>query len=293
MAEFDSHAQGDRDDRTPQDGDIDVHGLTHPGNVRKANQDHFLVASLAKEMHIDVTSLPPDANLPPERERIASLAMVADGVGSGGGGEEASRLAVQAIAQYVSQSTQAFYTSDAREPEVFTEVLSDAALQCHASLQEKTKNDPEHKRYGTTLTLWLGLWPHAYLLQVGDSRCYLFYNDELTQLSRDQTLAESLVEQGVLERAKADQSPWAHVLSSAIGGEEAAPMVTRVTRDWGTVVLLCSDGLTKHVSDEQIAHRMREMTSSKQLCEMLLQDALDGGGSDNITIIVGRTIKPE
>jgi protein phosphatase len=279
--------------RKPTDADIDVHGLTHPGKIRKENQDHFLVASLAKQMHIDVTSLPADAELPLERERIASLAMVADGVGSGGGGEEASRTAVQAIAQYVSQSTRAFYTADAREPEVFTEVLSDAALQCHASLQERAKNDPDKKRYGTTLTLWLGLWPHAYLLQVGDSRCYLFYNGELTQLSRDQTLAENLVEQGVLERAKAAQSPWAHVLSSAIGGEQAAPTVTRVTREWGTIVLLCSDGLTKHVSDERIAQRMREMTSSKQLCEALLQDALDDGGSDNITVIVGRTKKRE
>lgn len=292
MTEIDSHPDHNAGERTPQDDDIDVHGLTHPGLVRKENQDHFLVASLAKEMHIDVTSLPADAELPPERERIASLAMVADGVGSGGGGEEASRTAVQAIAQYVSQSTQAFYTSDAREPEVFTEVLSDAALRCHGSLQEKAKHDPAHKKYGTTLTLWLGLWPHAYLLQVGDSRCYMFRDDVLTQISRDQTLAENLVEQGVLERAKADRSPWAHVLSSAIGGEEAAPIVTRVTRDWGTVVLLCSDGLTKHVSDEQIATRIREMTSSKQLCETLLQDALDGGGSDNVTVIVGRTIKP-
>jgi protein phosphatase len=292
MTDIDPHAPSESDERKPQDGDIDVHGLTHTGLVRKENQDHFLVASLAKEMHIDVTSLPADAELPPERERIASLAMVADGVGSGGGGEEASRTAVQAIAQYVSQSTQAFYTADAREPEVFTQVLSDAALQCHLSLQERAKNDPNRKKYGTTLTLWLGLWPHAYLLQVGDSRCYMFRDDVLTQISRDQTLAENLVEQGVLERAKADRSPWAHVLSSAIGGEEAAPTVTRVTRDWGTVVLLCSDGLTKHVSDEQIAVRMREMTSSKQLCETLLQDALDDGGSDNITIIVGRTIKP-
>jgi protein phosphatase len=293
MTELDAQAHSDPDERTPQDTDIDVHGLTHPGLVRQENQDHFLVASLAKEMHIDVTSLPAEAELPPERERIASLAMVADGVGSGGGGEEASRTAVQAIAQYVSQSTRAFYTADAREPEAFTEVLSDAALKCHASLQEKTKSDPNRKKYGTTLTLWLGLWPHAYVLQVGDSRCYMFRDDVLTQISRDQTLAENLVEQGVLERAKADRSPWAHVLSSAIGGEEAAPTVTRVTRDWGTVVLICSDGLTKHVSDEQIAQRMREMTSSKQLCETLLQDALDDGGSDNITIIVGRTIKPE
>ena len=71
------------------------------------------------------------------------------------------------------------------------------------------------------------------------------------------------------------------------------PVVTRLQSEWHTVGLLCSDGLTKHVSDEQIAERLRTMTSSKQVAEQLLQDALDGGGSDNITIIVGRAVPKE
>jgi protein phosphatase len=105
-------------------------------------------------------------------------------------------------------------------------------------------------------------------------------------------MAQDLVDQGVLSQTKAHNTKWAHVLSSAIGGKDAAPVVTRVVRDWGTVVLLCSDGLTKHVPDERIAERLQTMTGSQQACEALLQDALDDGGTDNITIIVGRTIKP-
>ncbi|MGD8726928.1 MAG: serine/threonine-protein phosphatase [Gemmatimonadales bacterium] len=278
--------------RKPRDQDIDVYGLTHTGNVRKENQDHFLIASLTKQMQVGQTSLPLETQQLVEPERLASLAMVADGVGSGGGGEEASREALQAVAQYVGQSTHAFYTSDVSEPEVFTEVLTDAALRCHTSLLERAEHDPDHKRFGTTLTLWLGLWPQAYLLQVGDSRCYLFRDGKLAQLSRDQTMAQELVDQGVMERTGAFNSKWAHVLSSAIGGHQAAPVVTRVVRDWGTIVLLCSDGLTKHVTDERIAERLSALTSSKQACEALLQDALDGGGSDNVTIIIGRTVKP-
>jgi protein phosphatase len=69
-------------------------------------------------------------------------------------------------------------------------------------------------------------------------------------------------------------------------------VVTRVVRDWGTVVLLCSDGLTKHVSDERIRERLATMTSARQVAERLLQDALDDGGTDNITLIVGRTLPP-
>jgi serine/threonine protein phosphatase PrpC len=80
------------------------------------------------------------------------------------------------------------------------------------------------------------------------------------------------------------------VLSSAIGGEEAAPVITQFDQSWDQVGLLCSDGLTKHVSDGRIAERLRTMTSAKQVCETLLQDALDAGGSDNITIVVGRLV---
>ena len=86
-------------------------------------------------------------------------------------------------------------------------------------------------------------------------------------------------------------SPFAHILSSAIGGGQTAPAVTRLRNDWADTHLLCSDGLTKHVSDARIAERLATMTSARQACEGLLQDALDGGGTDNITIIVGRVVR--
>ena len=142
----------------------------------------------------------------------------------------------------------------------------------------------------TTLTLFIGIWPKIYLVQIGDSRYYLLREGVLTQVSRDQTIAQDLIDQGVLARAHA--SRWADVLSSAIGGSYARPVVTRIDQDRSYVHLLCSDGLTKHVSDEQIAERLRSMTSAQQVCEDLLQDALDGGGTDNITIIVGRAVSP-
>ncbi|HRP07736.1 MAG TPA: hypothetical protein PLL69_04545, partial [Gemmatimonadales bacterium] len=143
----------------------------------------------------------------------------------------------------------------------------------------------------TTLTIWLGVWPWSYLLQVGDSRYYLYRDGVLNQISRDQTMAQDLVDRGVLARSALERSPLANVLSSAIGGASTAPVVTRIAADWSNIHLLCSDGLTRHVPDQQITERLRTMTSSKDCCELLLQDALDGGGSDNITIIVGRTVR--
>ena len=98
------------------------------------------------------------------------------------------------------------------------------------------------------------------------------------------------MDSGALTQTVAQHSRWAHVLSSAIGGGEAAPVVTRIVRDWGTVVMLCSDGLTKHVSDERIKEVLASMTTARQAAEQLLQDALDGGGTDNITVAIGRTL---
>jgi len=260
--------------------------------VRKDNQDHYFVGSLSRGVVVDRTSLSSDMHTVVEPERLASFAMVADGVGGGGGGEEAARLAVQALVQQVAQGFHDAYAAEAAHPEAFPRLLEDAALECHERLQTRAEEAPDHKRFATTMTLFLGLWPHAYLLQVGDSRCYLFRDGALTQLSRDQTMAQDLIDQGALTQTKAHRTRWAHVLSSAIGGQQAAPVVTRLVRSWGSVVLLCSDGLTKHVPDERITERLASMTSARQACEDLLQDALDGGGTDNVTMIVGRTLKP-
>lgn len=137
------------------------------------------------------------------------------------------------------------------------------------------------------------MWPRIYLLQVGDSRYYFLRGGELTQVSRDQTMAQALIDMGVLTRSDQKLDRFSHVLSSAIGGAQSTPVVTGVQNDWGMVHLLCSDGLTRHVSDERIADRLRNMTSARAVCEQLLDDALDGGGRDNITIVVGRTMKLE
>ena len=204
-------------------------------------------------------------------------------------GGEASRQAVEGVLNYVSACAKCFYRLEEGDDSELHDALSDAAMRVHADIaRERADGPPEARNMATTLTLWLGVWPYAYLLQVGDSRCYVMRNGALTQISRDQTLVQDLVDAGVLTRTQALRSPLSNVLSSAIGGQEAMPVVTRMEQAWDTTSLLCSDGLTKHVSDERIAERLRTMTSAKQVCQALLQDALDAGGSDNITIVVGR-----
>jgi protein phosphatase len=271
--------------RKPRDEEIDVYGLTHTGLVRKTNQDHFLIGSLRKKLDVMLASLPQE-DLPHDDERVAFLAMVADGVGGGYKGEEASRIALEEVTQYITESARCYFAADAVE-EDFIASLKEAAALCHKRVMDRAEGDPDASGMATTLTLWLGVWPWIYLLQVGDSRYYVYRDGELRQITRDQTMAQELADQGVMAKAVAFSSRWAHVLSSSIGGPQTAPVITRMLNSWDNVHLICSDGLTKHVTDERITERLRTMTSAKQACEALLQDALDGGGTDNVTIIVG------
>lgn len=277
--------------RKPLDDEIDAYGLTHPGKVRNVNQDNFLLASLRKRMDVLLTSMP-EGSLKVEDERLAFFGMIADGVGGGEKGEVASRIALEEITQYVTQSVQSYYAADARQAS-FIEVLEAAALQTHAEVVRRGVEDSALRGMATTLTVVIGVWPWVYVLQVGDSRYYLYRDAELLRITRDQTMAQELFDQGVLTRTDAFHSRLANVLSSSIGGSQTAPVVTRMPSDWNNIHLLCSDGLTKHVSDERIKERLATMTSAKQACETLLQDALDDGGSDNVTIIVGRTVRKD
>jgi protein phosphatase len=272
--------------RKPTDAEIDVHGLTHMGSVRTTNEDQFLLGSILKRVQVISTSLPADA-IQSSEDRLAFIAMVADGVGGLERGEEASATAVEATMTYVAESMECYYKAESGTERFETELVA-AALRAHEAVRAKSGVDSGGRPMATTLTLYMGVWPVYYLLQVGDSRYYMYRDGKLTQVSRDQTVAQDLVDRGVLTAEAAEKTRLAHVLSSAIGGDEAAPVVTRLDSEWGIAHLLCSDGLTKHVSDARIAEVLGSMTSAKQAAEQLLQDALDGGGTDNITIIVGR-----
>ena len=277
--------------RRPREDEIDVHGVTHPGKVRRENQDHFLLCSLRRQLVVRSSSIP-DADGLAESERLASLAMVADGVGGMARGETASRLALKAVTKYVTRSMRCYYGAAEDDQELY-DALQEGARQCHAELLRRGQEDPGYSGMATTLTLYLSVWPRAYLLQVGDSRCYLLRGGELTQITRDQTMAQEMVDLGVMKAEQVAGTHLEHTLTSSIGGSHTQPKVTRIEMDWGYVLLLCSDGLTRHVSDDRIRDVLRSMTSARQACETLLQDGLDGGGTDNITIVVGRAMQRE
>ena len=271
----------------PRDEEIDVFGLTHRGRVRKQNQDHFLLCSLHKSMRVVGTSLPTPETLQTTSQRLAFIGVVADGVGGTDGGEEASRAAIEAVATYVTNTLQCYYRSDPSEEEQFLHMLEGVAHESHERVLARGRERPDLAGLATTLTMGIAVWPAMYVLHLGDSRAYRLRDGQLERLTKDQTLAQDLVDTGVLTETSAHRSPFAHVLSSAIGGT-ARPAVARFETVPGDVMLLCTDGLTKHVPDERIRERLVTIPSAEAVCRALIEDALADGGTDNVTVVVGR-----
>ena len=172
-----------RSSAKPRDEELDFFGMTHPGLVRRDNQDHYLVSTLHKTARVRSTSLPNPELFELPSQRLASFGMVADGVGGNHGGETASRAAVESIAEYVKETMNAFYSANENDEQAFLSALQDAANFCHRSVLERAKASGQPAA-ATTLTLFVAVWPTLYILHVGDSRFYLFRRGELRQLTK-------------------------------------------------------------------------------------------------------------
>jgi protein phosphatase len=276
--------------RRPEDEDLDMFGITHKGKVRADNQDQFLISTVHPQILVHNTSIPNPERLPLRGTRLGTVLILADGVGGAAAGSEASRIATEAVTTYVSSTLRSYHAAGSTFETELLDQMKSAALEAHATVKAESAKRTDNRHMATTLTACIIVWPWAYVVQVGDSRAY-FYDKDLVLLTRDQTIAQALVDQGIMPAERLDHSPLKHVLSSAIGADSALPVVTKFDiTNRGACILMCSDGLTKHVKDAELADYLRNMKNSEQLARDLLQLALDRGGTDNITIIAARAL---
>jgi protein phosphatase len=271
----------------PFPAEIDVCGLTHRGRVRSENADHFLIASFHRAMQVQHSSLPPTAFTPHSADSRGYVFLVADGVGAFAQAANGSARAIRSVAQYlVDMSEVSLVTEPDREEEIVARVR--AAIEgAHETLLELDEDGIPGSAV-TTLTMVVTIWPRLFLVHVGDSRAYRPRDGELTQLTHDQTMAQAMVDSGEWTRATADASPLKHVLVSALGSSRVDPQVRALSLDRSDVLLLCTDGLTKHVSDEEIRDEVMRLSSTEACCQSLVDLALTRGGEDNVTVVIGR-----
>lgn len=265
---------------------IDVFGLTDPGKVRTSNEDHFVIASLRKSVELRFTSLAEGRARGSLREASAQLLVVADGVGGTPGGEYASELTVQTLLEFIGQAAGCYQSFDGEREQQFLERMEQAIQYSHEVIRKE--HGPRGHAPSTTLTMITLIWPRAYLVHAGDSRAYWLQRGRLRQLTQDQTMGEFMVDVGAWTDEMAARAKTAGTLVSAVGASELTPTLGLADLEPGDSLLLCTDGLTKHVSDERIAAVLGGDGTAEAACRALVQDALDAGGTDNVTAIVAR-----
>ncbi|QEG41882.1 PP2C family protein-serine/threonine phosphatase [Roseimaritima ulvae] len=268
--------------------DFDVAGGSHVGRKRVENQDHFLVADLHRQLEIIETDVPHDQCTELYGSPLGRLMVVADGMGGHADGELASNAAVQACARYVLDMTDWFLKLSAANEDDFKRELTDALTEVQKSLFENSS--PNSTRMGTTVTMAYIVWPRLYVVHAGDSRCYLLRGGDMQQLTTDHTLAQKLLDDEAITAEQAATSKWRHVLWNCVGGskERVETEVIKTYLEPGDTVLLCSDGLSGMLSDEQIGDVVRHASSSREASEQLIRQANEAGGLDNISVIVAQ-----
>jgi serine/threonine protein phosphatase PrpC len=267
---------------------VDAFGLTDRGRVREGNEDHFLIAHVSKSVEVQQTSLPSSAVAHEFAAGAGYLLAVADGVGGRPEGDLASERTLSAMLSYVGKAASCFQSLDTSEEHALLEKLEAVVHGVHEGLVDEY-GGVTSKLPATTLTLVLLVWPRAYLVQVGDSRAYVRRGGRLQRLTRDQTIGEMMTALGAWTDEQARARSTAETLASAIGGTELEPVVGLIDLSPGDSLLLCTDGLTKHVSDEEIGGLLALAESAEVTGRKLVRDALAGGGTDNVTVVVVRT----
>jgi serine/threonine protein phosphatase PrpC len=276
--------------RKPLPSEVDVFGLTHPGRKRAVNADHFLVASFHRALKVHASSLDGGALPPLSTDSRGYIFLVADGVGGLIHAKDGSAQATDSIARYFLDSSEiSLQTNPEREVEVI-ERLRASVTRAHEALLAFA--DQSGGAAATTITVWFALWPRGFVVHAGDSRCYQLRDGVLDRLTTDQTMAQVMIDAGAMTREAAEGSRLKHVLVSAVGSSQLDLQVVAFDLGWTDRWLLCSDGLTRHVSDDEIRARLGGPRTAEEICRELLALALERGGEDNITIIAARPRAP-
>jgi PPM family protein phosphatase len=266
---------------------VDVSALSHTGHQRANNEDHFLVTKASRSLQTITTSLP-EGDVPAQVDEVNYVMVVADGMGGHAAGEVASRMAIATLIKLALEVPDWILRVDAGNTREIKRRSRTRVQKVGAMIVEHAQRDPALKGMGTTFTLARSLGRDLMITHVGDSRAYLLRGRQLHRLTRDHTYAQLLVDIGELAPEDVASSQHRHVLTNALGGssEEVQVDTDRAVLEDGDRVLLCSDGLTDLVDDETIQRLLRDAAGSKDACERLVQEALDRGGRDNVTVIV-------
>jgi len=267
---------------------IDVAALSDKGRIRQRNEDHYFVARGGRHLTTLLTNVPAE-DIPSQAAETCYVMIVADGMGGHSGGEVASRMAIATLMNIILHAPDwILRLEDDEHAQKVMQRAADRCQQIHEALQMRGRLDPDLAGMGTTMTAALSLGDDLFVTQVGDSRAYRFRGGTLERLTRDQTQAQWLADEGVISQQDVARHRLRHVLTNALGGFHSDVRVD--IKRWkladGDRLLLCSDGLTDMVDDAHIADVLAREAGSDETCRLLVDSALENGGKDNVTVVL-------
>ncbi|PCC67491.1 Serine/threonine protein phosphatase PrpC [Nannocystis exedens] len=257
---------------------LEVFARTEVGCVRKRNEDHFVVQNL----QTGERGLLPHQRVQPLTSR-GTLIAVCDGMGGAAAGDVASALAVDVLSAVIHSKAPFASTAAAQE------VMQEAITAVNDKIRAAAVEDPARHGMGTTLTAALAFGPELLIGHVGDSRAYIRRGRSLTQITTDHSVVGQLIAAGRLRPDQARDYEHRNVLLQALGVQpRVGPEFDVVQLRAGDVLLLCSDGLTGPVTDEQILGLMLRYEDPLRCCRALTEAACAAGGPDNVTVAIAR-----
>ncbi len=252
-----------------------LYGKSDIGKKRKVNQDNFAVLEFAEN---------------------ATLLVVCDGMGGNAGGSEASRLAIEGFVSSVRKFLASFEKKDNKiipKGENIKKALDTALKKANTAVYNAAKNNAELSGMGTTLVAALALDGMLYSVNVGDSRLYTIIPGEIKQLTRDHSYVQMLVDLGKISPEEARSNAHKNIITRAVGTEsEIEPDINvhDIPLTDGRYFLLCSDGLTNMVPENEIEEIISSTVPLEIKVKALINQANNNGGSDNITVVVAHAV---
>ncbi len=264
-------------------------GGTHAGHARPRNEDQYLIAKLAKSMRICESSLP-ESETTRFSDEEGYLLIVADGMGGTAGGQEASTMAVQTVETFVLDAIKWFLHREGQEQNALVNELRLALQRADSNVLARADADPKLYGMGTTLTMAYSVGTDLFVAHAGDSRAYLYRAGRLERITSDHTLVQVLVDVGAITPEDAREHPRRHVVTNVVGGPNEGVQVEVHRRSLmdGDLLLLCTDGLTEYVPDQEIAEILDQDGDPEQAAERLIDVVLSRPARDNVTVALAR-----
>lgn len=236
-------------------------GLTDPGMIRAQNQDDYAIVKLGRDQ---------------------LLVIVCDGMGGARSGNIASRMAVDVFSDEVRRTIR----SNMKQERI-DQMLKDSLELANKAVYEQSQISEEYKGMGTTLVAAFFQKDHVTVVNVGDSRAYLFNKEGVQSITTDHSLVELMVQRGELTREAAKNHPGKNLITRAVGTETDVECdLFHQQLDKGDSVLLCSDGLSNIMSDQEILFEVVHGVNKNDCCQRLMKIANYRGSPDNVTIVL-------